>query len=111
MKHARNTLAVAMIASIAILAGCGGGGPDLDEVQQAMQAEVAKTTQAMRGMGAGIDLSDMVKVKSVKDCDETRDNVYTCSVEATTKIFGVTNNNTASMNFTKNSDGDWRAIR
>lgn len=110
MKHARNTLAVTIVASLAMLAGCGGGAPTLEDIQDAMRAETEQSTQATKDLGFKINLSEMIQVKDIKDCDETRDNVYTCTVEATIKMFGVSNTSVASMSFTKNSDGEWRAV-
>ena len=111
MKAIRNTLAVSLLSTIAILAGCGGGAPSLDDVQNAMLADITESMAAAQSMGMKINVEDMIKVKDVKDCEETRKDIYQCTVEATVNMFGVSKTDIHPVNLTKNSEGQWRVVQ
>ncbi len=48
-------------------------------------------------------------VNEVKDCEETN-NVYLCTVDVTTKAFGITQNTVQQTKFSKNKKGVWVVV-
>lgn len=111
MKAVHNTLAIGLVAASAMLTGCGGGAPSVEDVQEALMADAKESMAAAQSMGMKINLNDMIRVKDVKNCEESRDDVYQCSVEATAKMFGMEKTTVANMSFTKTSEGEWRAVQ
>lgn len=49
-------------------------------------------------------------VKSIEDCQETRDNVHECDIEISSEMLGIKQNRTANMKFKKNNDGQWAIL-
>ncbi|NRH27517.1 hypothetical protein [Pseudomonas sp. MS19] len=111
MEVIRNSLQAGLITVAALLAGCGGGAPSVEDAQAALMTDINDSMAAAKSMGLKINLTDMIKVKDVKNCEESRDDVFQCSVEATAKMFGVEKTSVSTISFTKNSEGEWRVVQ
>lgn len=109
MKKVRNALAAGLAATAALLAGCGGA-PGIDEVRGALLEDLRQSMAMAESLGVKIDLDELLTVKDVKGCEETRDGVYRCSVELTSKMLGMEHSGVETISFTKDSQGKWRAV-
>lgn len=111
MKAVRITLLASLIGTSIMLTGCGGGGPSVEDVSAAMKQALRDQFSAALSMGLKMDVDKMVTVKEVKDCSESSDDIYQCTVEATMDNPLLGKKTTISkMSFTKNSEGQWRVV-
>lgn len=113
MNHAHTSWTVTLVASFAMLAGCGVGGaaPSVKDVTSALETEYRISTDVVKTTGANVQLTELVEVLSVEDCEETREHVYTCTVEAITRNAGITMTDAAKLNFAQTKKGFWRLAR
>lgn len=93
-----------------MLTGCGGG-PSAEDVSAAIKQALRDQFSAALRMGVKMNVDEMVAVKEVKDCSESSDDIYQCTVEAAIDNPLLGKKTTISkMRFTKNSEDQWRVV-
>lgn len=93
----RNIFIIAIVSSLSILTGCGADGPSLSESQQAIDKIQGAKMMSMT-------------VKSIDNCEEVRNNVYACDIEASSELVGVKQTKTANIKFKKNNNDEWTTL-
>ncbi|NMY52004.1 hypothetical protein [Pseudomonas sp. WS 5011] len=115
MKVVRNFVALCLITSAALLAGCGGD-PSSADVMEVFNAQVEKQAQMMQSIG-GKDAAKMfdrmvpkVTDVDVKSCDEIRDDVFKCDIELTAILNDQESTKITTIVLGKKKDGSWAAM-